>query len=399
MYAAPEYAIINSAQYSDSLEVHVKISIAEYSLLLETLYAAPLEHNWVHCLLAPLRKVTMSESSVLVLRRPSEMDTGLILTDGLSSVEAMRSDNPYSSFYYKLDPFTNLPEGQVVSLDQFVGADALEGSEFYQQLLKPRGIYYILAVDIREPDGISASLRLQRGPEAGAFGDEPRRLLTLLVPHLRQVLRVFKRLENTESERTLFEDAVNRLSVACIILDENRQVLRANSEADKLLARRQGISIRGNSLHLSTRHKSQELQKAIEESLAAQRSGEFSMARAMAAPNAPNRPGLGLVVKPVPRSDWFEGQATPSVAIFISDPEQEPGTSAEALGRLFDLTPAEAGLSLLLADGNTLDQVSKQLGISTNTGRAHLRAIFSKTGVTQQSQLVSLILRSVAKLG
>ncbi len=46
-----------------------------------------------------------------------------------------------------------------------------------------------------------------------------------------------------------------------------------------------------------------------------------------------------------------------------------------------------------------VDEIGEQLNISTNTGRAHLRSIFAKTGVTQQTQLVSLILRSVANLG
>jgi len=176
-------------------------------------------------------------------------------------------------------------------------------------------------------------------------------------------------------------------------------VMRTNSGAEQLLTRKEGVSIRGDSLQMSTRQKNQEFQKAVEDTLAAQRSGEFSMAQAMSVPTTPDSPGLGLVVRPVPRREWFEGQSAPSVAVFISDPEQELTTSAEVLRRLFDLTPAEARLSLLLADGNTLEQASKLLGNSTHTGRAHLRAIFAKTGVTQQTQLVSLILRSVASMG
>ena len=377
----------------------MEMSIEKYSSLLATLYGVLLERNPVQNLLAPLRQATGADSAALVLRHPEELDTGLILSDGLSSTAASEPDNPYSSYFYKMDPFTNLPEGQVVSLDEIVSAEALEKSEFYQQLLRPHGIYYILAVDIRDSNGISASLRFQRSQGRDAFGDEHRRLLVTLVPHLRQILRLYNQLENTESERSLFESAVNRLSVACIILDENRRVMRTNSGAEELIARKDGISIRSDSLHLSTRQKSQELQSAIEETLAAQRKGEFTMALAMAAPRSPDRPGLGLIVRPVPHSEWFEGQSTPSVVVFISDPEQEISTSAEALRKLFELTPAEAKLSLLLAEGNSLDQTAKQLGISTHTGRAHLRAIFAKTGVTQQSQLVSLILRSVANLG
>jgi DNA-binding CsgD family transcriptional regulator len=39
------------------------------------------------------------------------------------------------------------------------------------------------------------------------------------------------------------------------------------------------------------------------------------------------------------------------------------------------------------------------LGISKNTARAHLRAIFSKTGVTRQATLVRILLGSVVPLG
>ena len=47
----------------------------------------------------------------------------------------------------------------------------------------------------------------------------------------------------------------------------------------------------------------------------------------------------------------------------------------------------------------TLDEASETLFISRNTARAHLRSLFSKTGVTRQTMLVRLILKSVAPLG
>ncbi|MNN15611.1 Bacterial regulatory protein, luxR family [compost metagenome] len=87
------------------------------------------------------------------------------------------------------------------------------------------------------------------------------------------------------------------------------------------------------------------------------------------------------------------------MAIFIGDPEQESRAPQEIVRALFDLTPSEAQLTLLLANGLTLDEASDELGISRNTARAHLRSTFSKTGVTRQTMLVRLILRSVATLG
>lgn len=375
------------------------IAIEDYSVLVKSLYSVLLNDHSAQELLPDLRKAMASDSCVLVLRYPAELDSGLILSDGLASKEASEPDNPYSNHFYTMDPFVDLPEGKVVTLDEFVSAEAMEESEFYQQLLKPNGIYHILAADFRDPGGISASLRLLRGKNRGAFGSESRQALALLLPHLRQILTLYRQRDNTESERSLFERAVDQMSLACIILDEDRRVMRTNIGADGLIEREEGVSVRGDKLHLATRQKNQDLQAAISEALAAQRSGEFDMARILAVPRTLDAPGLGLVIRPVSRSDWFEGQSSPSVAVFISDPEQALSTSVEALRALFELTAAEAKLSLLLAEGKSLDQVVNQLGISTNTGRAHLRSIFSKTGVTQQTQLVSLIFRSVANLG
>ena len=69
------------------------------------------------------------------------------------------------------------------------------------------------------------------------------------------------------------------------------------------------------------------------------------------------------------------------------------------LRQLFEFTPAEAALALLLANGLTLDEASDELGITRNTAKSHLSSIFSKTGVTRQPKLVQLILKSVAPIG
>jgi DNA-binding CsgD family transcriptional regulator/PAS domain-containing protein len=350
-------------------------------------------------LLRELRALAQADSSTLILRRPSEFDKGTILADGLGNNDPIATDNPYSDYFYKLDPFVNLPEGRVVTLEEFVDAEALLNSEFYLHYLAPANVHHILGVDVRDESGNSASMRLMRSATAEKFSDSNKLACELLVPHLRQALRLYSRLLSTESERSVYAGAVNQLSIACIIVDKNRQILRTNSGADELFAQNSGISERHGRLQLDQRDKNRELIEVIDDILAAQNRGTVSLARALSAPRGQGRAPLGLVVKPVPRVEWLENQSSPSVVVFLSDPQQDLDTSTEALRRLFELTPAEARLSILLANGASLDSAAETLGISKHTGRAHLRAIFSKTGVTQQSQLVSLILRSVAGLG
>ncbi|HAN29008.1 MAG TPA: helix-turn-helix transcriptional regulator, partial [Haliea salexigens] len=112
-----------------------------------------------------------------------------------------------------------------------------------------------------------------------------------------------------------------------------------------------------------------------------------------------NSAGPGILMRPLPLLAAPDGSRNPSVAIFVSDPEYQREAPVDVLMTLFGLTRAEATLSLLLAGGATLDEACRQQHISRNTGKSHLSAIFSKTGVTRQTRLVQLILSSVAPMG
>ena len=108
---------------------------------------------------------------------------------------------------------------------------------------------------------------------------------------------------------------------------------------------------------------------------------------------------LGLIVRPTPIQTWLADSQVPVAMIFLRDPEMETSTPEGILRELFDLTKMEARVSMLLANGLTLDEIGVSLNISRNTVRTHLRAVFPKTGVHHQNMLVKLIWRSVAQLG
>jgi DNA-binding CsgD family transcriptional regulator len=99
-------------------------------------------------------------------------------------------------------------------------------------------------------------------------------------------------------------------------------------------------------------------------------------------------------------SEWSENNRhRPACVIFIRDPERKSEASRDTVRQLFDFTPVETELALQLANGLTLDEAAEELAVSKNTARAHLRAIFSKTGVTRQATLVRTLLGSVVSLG
>lgn len=69
--------------------------------------------------------------------------------------------------------------------------------------------------------------------------------------------------------------------------------------------------------------------------------------------------------------------------------------SAALLCACYDLTGAEARIALALLAGERLRDAAARLSIGISTARSQLAAVFAKTGVTRQSELV----RSLAALG
>jgi DNA-binding CsgD family transcriptional regulator len=142
-----------------------------------------------------------------------------------------------------------------------------------------------------------------------------------------------------------------------------------------------------------------QLRILLEQVFSAHRNSEPGFVKAFRVGQVDSLTGLGLLIRPLPIVDSSAAQQNPSVAIFIGDQEQRRVAPDAVLAELFGFTPAESSLALLLSNGLTLDEASDELGVTRNTAKSHLSSVFSKTGLTRQTKLVQLILKSVASFG
>ncbi|WP_372758784.1 helix-turn-helix transcriptional regulator [Litorivivens sp.] len=366
----------------------------DVSELLASIYEGPLEAEPWQSFLVLLRSVMGANSATLVLKPPSTSERGVLRIDG----GRMEGVARYQESLFAMDPFLHIPPGEVKTLLELIPEDEWVASELYKVCMEPAGFYDSLGVDMHVPGEMEAGLRVTRDKASPRFTDNDKAFMRDIVGHLERAIRIHVRMNKIESERALYAGAVDQLSLATILLDEKGAVLSCNRMAEQLLAREPELQVNNGYLQVGDEATTTELQRLIGLVLEQQQHGGPAVIEAMRIRRDGDYADLGVAVRPVPMNEWSEGRSVPTVAIFISDPDFGAEAPVQVITRLFGFTPTEAQLSLLLAEGLSLDEASQALGISRNTARTHLRSVFNKTGVSRQTLLVRLILKSVAQL-
>jgi DNA-binding CsgD family transcriptional regulator len=77
--------------------------------------------------------------------------------------------------------------------------------------------------------------------------------------------------------------------------------------------------------------------------------------------------------------------------LFISDAASQR-TSIGKLAEAFGLTPSEGRLLHVLLDGQSLVDAAARIGISINTAKTQLKALFEKMGCERQTDLVRMVM-------
>lgn len=366
----------------------------EFSELVGLIYEGPLEAVPWQSFLERCQELMSARVANLILRSPTTPGLGIMRVVGGVPEHIVT----YNERSYALDPFINLPPGEVVTLHEFMGSEALFASDFYRLVMEPSDLYDVLGADFHIPREVEVRFRICRGREARSFNDDDRAIFRALLPHIERAVHMHVRMNKIESERAVYAGAIDQMRVGAIILDESGRVLSFNQRAQAMLANKDGVALRDEQLVLNTRERTRELQERVSRVIAQQQSGGTAVVEAMRIPRTSGGE-LGLVIRPVPEHQWAEAEAVPSAVIFISDPLAQAEAPLQVIKQLFGFTPAEASLAMLMANGMTLDEAADAMNVSRNTVRTHLRSVFAKTGVTRQPMLVSLILKSVASLG
>jgi len=175
-------------------------------------------------------------------------------------------------------------------------------------------------------------------------------------------------------------------------------VMATNEVGQDILAAGDGLIVAGGRLTASDAATARALEAYIRAGAAAQTEPLHAQGQPLAVMRDCGPAPLTVIVHPGPSVQPVNAPLRRSAIVVMRDPERRASVSAQVVGQLFGLTPAEATLATLLAQGADLDEAATELGIRRNTARSQLQSVFMKTNVKRQSELVRMILSSVATL-
>lgn len=369
------------------------MSLDFFSHIVGTIYDAALDQaGWATCLEA-VRSELAGNYASLIVRPETTDDIGLIVSVG-DEQNNIDPGNPYIA----ISPFTGMKPDQLFTVADVLSEEEWRASSYYRDWCAPHGVFHVLAADIATRDGGVYGFRVTRPETAPAFSEADIEFGRRLIPHIKRALTLHLSINQDRKVSTLYSHAMAQLMVGVVVLDQNGHVIDCNPAATAILEMNDGLRVVGKQLEANYANDNRKLQGLVRDALTHPQAAKVSLTEAMSVSRPTGRLSWGLIVQSISSDQWTEGKQRPSVAVFVRDTEGKVHPPVRLAQQLFQLTPAETALAIQLANGLSLEEAAEVLNIRRNTARAHLRSIFSKTGVRRQTELVRIFLNSVAWL-
>lgn len=248
-----------------------------------------------------------------------------------------------------------------------------------------------LALRIELPDRRSGWL-VARG-HAALAGD----VLGALVPALRRALPLYRVIGASERRRLVAEHVLETSGVGVILVAADRRVVSINTAAQAIIRHGGVLRLAGNRIEALNAADQRALARAIREKAGEQKGeagGETQVPLALLRDH--DALPVTVMVRPGPPFGPVSAPLLRTATVVLRDPARRVQLASADCIDLFQMTPAEARLACLLADGASLDECAIQLGVSRNTARSQLQAVFAKTNTRRQGDLVRLLLTAIS---
>jgi DNA-binding CsgD family transcriptional regulator len=276
--------------------------------------------------------------------------------------------------------------------DHTLFSDAeMSQSEYYEHFARSADVPWFAAGRLMgELTGDAVAVSLQRSSREAAFSPSEISSLNQLLPRLQPSMALATRLADIKGNALM--EGLQLAKQPSALLRPNGSVAYINPAAEALLGTR--LFLRRQKLASVDIADNRALQTLIDEACSAAGSFSGDMPKLRPVVLSDNELGRRLMVTAAPlRRTASDVVAFTGAVLMFSDLNSQVRLPIDALQAAFNLTYREASVMTLLGGEQTLQEIAATLSIATETVRHHVKTIFTKTGISRQSEVVALCFR------
>lgn len=287
--------------------------------------------------------------------------------------------------------------GGALTERHFITESEMANDPFFTDFLHRHGLRWCAGVGIAPDPKIQVGMSVQRASNRPQFTDAELELVTRLGRHAEKSLRLSIRLLDAELANVGFGEALARVGIGVFALDSLKRVVFANPAGERLLG--DGIAVVNNRLLVGTGPERAALDASIDRMI---RAAPTDLAQdpepILLQRQRSDRP-IVVYVLPVGRQLAAGAQFlthTRAIVLVIDAQAHQPADPA-VVRDVLGVTLGEARVAALVGSGLSPRDTAAKLSISEETVRTVLKRVFSKAGVSRQSELASLLTKLVLR--
>ena len=281
--------------------------------------------------------------------------------------------------------------------DDFVARDA-----FFQEFLIPHGGRHISSAKVVDDDRAVVLLTVVRAVGMPPLASDEIALLDRINLHLGRAMCRGVDLKRTTGDESAPKRLLDQFGYPMFLVDEHRAIRARNAAAQGSVGAAGYLEERNGMLACRDPECDLALAQAVRALHLTSAPSATLPTRRFARLKKSDGSPVGLYAVAL-RPDAAMGMfgPLPLALLIFHDPQQQTALDPFVVAEMFDLSPAEAKVAVLLALGRSPDEIAASGRISVSTVRAQIKAIFAKTGVSRQSELVALLrgMPGVTRLG
>ena len=281
--------------------------------------------------------------------------------------------------------------GTLVHIPDLYTEDERKRSPVYNEFLPRVGLHKGLYARFDEPDGLRMVWGVGNKTTGGGWQADELALIEGLRPHIRHFVLVRQALDGAAAVAGGLASLLENGHIGVLYLDRRGRLLAANAPALSVLRRGDMLFDRGGTLHARRSAEDGRLQRLLGQALP-----RFSSAPPAGGSMTLRHPlqgaWLALHVTPVGDADAHSGDRRVAALALVVDPADRPRIDPQWVAEALGLTPSEARVATLLAEGLSVRDIAASAGHRESYVRSQLRDIYKKLGLPGQVALVRAVL-------